>query len=200
MFENKYWWVCRSALDRSLVRDLALEWRAQIVRCMDYGLKVRFLNSHEHVHMLPGVYTMVCELAAEFNIPFVRYSTTDWFYRGDVSGMFRNTLIGALDILAREYKLPGTQPRMFGLSASGRLDFAYLKSLIEQLRPGEVGELMCHPGFFEASEVLDPGLLEYHEWEKELDALLGTEFQALRKKEKVELIGFQDLEKKLLYA
>src|ERR1041384_950574 len=53
------------------------EWRAQIERCLDIGLRVRFLNSHEHVHMLPSLSGVVAELAAQYGIEHVRQTSCD---------------------------------------------------------------------------------------------------------------------------
>ena len=192
-FKDKYWWVYRSSIDRAMVRDLSLEWRAQIERCLDQGIKIKFLNSHEHVHMLPKLFPVACKLAKTYNIQFVRYSTPDWFFLRSLSGAFRNSLMQALCVLDRRSKLPAAQPRMFGLSASGRLDLDYLEVLVERLKPGEVGELMCHPGACEDSDIFDSDLLDYHEWNTEMAALLGDQFRALRTRKNVELIGYTQL-------
>jgi predicted glycoside hydrolase/deacetylase ChbG (UPF0249 family) len=61
--------VLRGRLEPELVLD---EWRAQIRRCRDAGLTLRFLNTHEHVHALPPLYRGIRQLARAFGIPHVR--------------------------------------------------------------------------------------------------------------------------------
>ena len=82
---------------------------------------------------------------------------------------------------------------MFGLSVSGRLDSDYLSATIAELRHGEVGELMCHPGYFDPAEITDPRLRAYHDWEGEFAALTGDEFDRIRERENVQLIGYRHL-------
>ena len=52
------------------------EWRAQIERCLDNGLRVRFLNSHEHMHMLPSLFPVIMMLAKDYNIAHIRFPTS----------------------------------------------------------------------------------------------------------------------------
>ena len=57
------------------IDDVRLEWRAQIERCLEAGLRVSFLNSHEHLHMLPALFPVASALAGEYGIAHVRFPT-----------------------------------------------------------------------------------------------------------------------------
>jgi hypothetical protein len=61
--------------------------------------------------------------------------------------------------------------RFLGMEASGKLDLPYLERSLSRLGAGEIYELMCHPGEFDAQEVTDARLLRYHDWQGELSAL-----------------------------
>src|SRR5438034_5088190 len=52
------------------------EWRAQIERCLAHGLKLRFLNSHEHMHMLPSLFPVAKALAHDYDIRHIRFPTS----------------------------------------------------------------------------------------------------------------------------
>ena len=58
---------------------------------------------------------------------------------------------------------------------------------------GEIYELMCHPGEFDAQEVTDARLLRYHDWQGELSALTSPAARELLHRYRVRLIGYRHL-------
>jgi hypothetical protein len=176
-----------------LLRDVGDEWRAQIRTCVDWGVSPTFLNSHEHVHMLPRLFGIVRELAQEYTIPFVRYTRPEWRYARSGAGLFRNAVMQVLYGLHGRELRRRPMPRMWGLSVSGRVDLGYLQRLVSRLKPGETGELMCHPGRFDPAEIGDPRLLAYHDWDGEYAALMGQAFRKLLARENVRLVRFSAL-------
>jgi predicted glycoside hydrolase/deacetylase ChbG (UPF0249 family) len=52
--------------------ELEAEFRAQVEQVKAAGLKPSHLNSEKHLHMWPSVFDVVCRLAREFEIPYVR--------------------------------------------------------------------------------------------------------------------------------
>ena len=166
------------------------EWRAQIERCLDIGLRVRFLNSHEHVHMLPSLSGVVAELAAQYGIEHVRQTSCDLAWNSPAA-LFRTA---ALKMVSARRGATGHHVEVLGLEVSGKLDRSYLERTIPHLRAGRLYELMCHPGRFDSHEVKDPRLLRYHDWEGELRTLLEPRVRALLDGYCVRLIGYRDLE------
>jgi predicted glycoside hydrolase/deacetylase ChbG (UPF0249 family) len=181
-----------------LSRKIALEtvraeWRAQIETVLRLGLELRFLNSHEHIHMLPGLFTLARELAAEYKIPFVRLTRADWLPPYRFSAVLRSLVLQTLESLSRFHAEYGT-PLFLGLGASGKLDLAYLQKLYAQLQPGRVYELMCHPGLYDPVEMTDSRLLVYHAWEAELALLTGPEVQGLYQKYGISVVNFRNIQ------
>ena len=175
------------------VHEVAAEWRAQIERCLDAGLKLQFLNSHEHIHMLPVLFTLVQAFAKEYQIPHVRLASADLRrYRGG-GALLRGAIIGALAALARR-RATQTVARFLGLEASGKLSLADLDAVTSDLQPGTVYELMCHPGRFDRAEVTDPRLLRYHDWQGELATLTDPRAKALLAERGIRLVGYRDLQ------
>lgn len=171
---------------------VAIEWRTQIEQCMAMGLVVRFLNSHEHIHMLPALFRLVRDLADEFRIPHVRF-TAGRLARGMSSGArVRGAIIMALASINRR-RAKGRFAEFRGLEASGRLNMRALDASTSDLRPGRVYELMCHPGRLDRSEVADPRLLAYHDWEGELATLTDPRARALLEERGIRLIGYRHL-------
>jgi hypothetical protein len=175
------------------IADVRLEWRAQIERCLDKGLTIRFLNSHEHIHMLPPLFRLAGELSREYGVAHVRLSTSDWFRNWKPGALIRDTLMKGLAAI-NQSRLDQPAPVFLGMAESGRLSLAALQNLIPRMQAGGVYELMCHPGFRTETEIDNPQLLQYHDWEGELVALTSAEARALLARHDVRLIGYRDLE------
>lgn len=171
------------------------EWRAQIERCLECGLRVKFLNSHEHVHMLPLLLPVTRELAEDYDIVHVRFSTSKLTDSRSGGALLRSALIKALGILNRSDEATPAAD-FLGMEVSGRLDARYLQSVVPRLRPGRIYELMCHPGKFDPQEIKEPSLLRYHDWEGELSTLTSPTVRELLDRCGVRLIGFRQLETK----
>lgn len=190
-FPDKFWWALRSPIRGSLLDEITDEFTAQIDRCVALGVSPVFLNSHEHVHMLPGVYGVVVRLARQRQIQFVRHSSPDWFHSTSNAGLVRNALVQGLSWLQKANGLEVNAPRMLGLSVSGKLNLQYLKAVGPRLVPGKPAELMCHPGRCEIGDVSDTGLAHYHSWQQELAALLSPEFASIREQFAIEIVGYR---------
>lgn len=174
-------------------RDVQVEWRAQIERCLDAGLKLQFLNSHEHVHMLPGLFKLVQNLADEYRIAHVRLANADlWRSRGG-GAVIRGAIVRTLATVAGR-RVAQPVARFVGLEASGKLRLADLDAVTAGLQPGRVYELMCHPGRVDRAEVRDPRLLGYHDWEGELATLTDPRSRELLRGRRIRLVGYRDLE------
>ena len=156
--------------------DVRGEWRAQIEACQ--GKSLRFLNSHEHIHMLPVLFPLALELAQDYDIPQVRLTQAEWRSPFGVSALIRNTLMQTMQVV-NQRRLKAKTPLFLGLSRSGKLDYDYLATVFAKLKSGQCYELMCHPGRFDPAEISDPRLLAYHDWEGELTLLLSPKVQAL---------------------
>lgn len=175
------------------VPDIKLEWRAQIERCLDKGLTIRFINSHEHIHMLPPLFRVVGELARDYGIAHVRLPSADGFRNWKPGTFIRDTLMKGLAVLNQSH-LDHPAPAFLGMADSGRLSLATLRALLPRLQPGGVYELMCHPGFRDDAEIDNPALFGYHDWEGELTALTSPEAKALLESHGVRLVGYRDLD------
>lgn len=178
--------------------DVRAELAAQIERILDHGIRVTHLDSHQHVHALPGVLDIVLELAGRYQIPFVRAPLE--VVPGNRAlagrGVRRWLEAGALRVFWTAARLAGPgwpqrrSPLFLGFLDGGRLDSARLARLISALRPGRVYELMCHPG-------LAPRETRIRAWnyrhEEELAALTGPVVRAALAARGVRLCGFRDL-------
>jgi len=168
------------------------EWRAQIQRCLDLGLRLTFLNSHEHVHMLPSLHQGVRELANEFGIVHVRAPQPEWGPEFNIAGLLRNTVFVAARMLSTR---SAQEPVLIGVTPSGRLDTGYCAWRLPRLKAGAIYELMCHPGWDDEVARRNPKFDAYHDWEGELRTLTGNDFADLLKRNHIDLVSYSDLQR-----
>ena len=169
------------------------EWRSQIERCIAAGVRPRFLNSHEHVHMLPPLYALTHRLARAYGIRQVRRVTPETLGARSPASLIRVGVMAALAALDRKAG-SGPVPRLLGLAQSGRLDTGYFRRRFPTLKKGSYYELMCHPGYYDPADVPDPRLVRYHAWESELQSFLDESFHELCSRHGIRLIGYRHLE------
>ncbi len=192
-FPDKFTLIRQLALNRINMAAVEGEWRTQLERCISQGIKVYFLNSHEHVHMLPGLFSMVGRLARDYSIPHIRVVVSEWHTKNKIGAGAKNLI---MEILGRcapsEYRT--RSPVMLGLAQSGKLDQSYLARTLPSLKPDKVYELMCHPGYYRPGEIVDPALLRYHKWDQERELLCSEYVKQLCHRHAVQLIGYRHLE------
>lgn len=170
--------------------EVAGEWRAQITRCLAAGLELQFLNSHEHVHMLPALQPVIRTLADEFRIRHVRWATTPL----RVADGIGNARALALNLLCARVAERRHVPRLVGVADSGRLDVPALTRLLESLDADGDYELMCHPGHdAPAGAVMPAHVRSYHFWQRELATLGDARVQAALRGNAVTLARYRDL-------
>jgi len=131
------------------------ELRAQIERVLTSGLRVTHLNGHQHLHLLPRIFRVVCSLARQYAIPYVRIVD-------DHGGAARPISMRALSSLGRRGRMTGlTNDRTIGVSGAGHLEDVV--PLLDHVRG--VTELVTHPGI---------GVSGYawgYDWDRETRAL-----------------------------
>jgi len=188
----------RWALGRVRRADVQVEWSAQIERVLGQGIHVTHLDSHQHLHALPGLADLASALAARYRIPFVRVPVEP--LRMDrplnlhsISRMLGSAVLRASWTLARLAAAPATvnlPPRFLGFHDGGRLNRDRLRRLLDSLRPGRVYELMCHPGFTPEK----PDVKSWHyRHEMELQALTDPLIRSEIAARGIQLCSFKDL-------
>jgi predicted glycoside hydrolase/deacetylase ChbG (UPF0249 family) len=178
-FPNAYVMSMLLMTGKMSLADIRTEWRAQIEVCQSQ--KLRFLNSHEHIHMLPVLFPLVLELAQDFGIDHVRLSQAEWLSPFGLSALIRNALIKTMQLINQRH-IKINRPLFLGLSRSGKLDYEYLTMIFSKLKSGQSYELMCHPGHYNPAEISNARLLAYHDWEGELALLQSPKVHDLYEK------------------
>lgn len=169
--------------------EVMLELRAQVSRVQALGAQVDHLDTHQHLHLLPGMRRLIEGLAAELDLP-VRWPrelpSLRWAVR-PVAGLKAALLTG----LARARRT--SQVRRIpshGVFDSGALTERRLLRLVSKLEHGN-NEIVCHPGLSPGVIAEDPGWR--YQWETEFAAVCSPKVRALIKDRGIELCSFAQL-------
>ncbi|MBI5836269.1 MAG: ChbG/HpnK family deacetylase [Candidatus Eisenbacteria bacterium] len=130
---------------------VAIEWEAQIARVRDAGLEPLYLDSHQHLHLAPGLFEVTVRLAKRFGIRAVRAPADAAPGR---AGPMRAAMLRALFGLGRRARTAARRAGLFtpdgtvGVAEAGRLRASHLRAALPWMGPG-VWELVSHPGMGE---------------------------------------------------
>ncbi len=179
--------------------QLRRELEAQVVRILESGVQISHIDSHQHLHVFPGVLSIVMELAAKYGIRAVRWPHEA--LRGDIlkESLRRPGRLAEMAVLRSLTDKSGVGPdlwrtdRFIGFFWGGRLSSARLRLLLGQLGQGEVTELMCHPGLCDPSS---PYSHWGYDWAGELAALTSPAIRAETQALGIDLVGFREVEMK----
>ncbi len=171
--------------------DMETEFRAQITKAQRTGLSFSHLDSHQHLHMLPGVLAMAAKLAREYGIGAMRYPDQT---RRSAAGSGR-----ASELLALRATCRLARPAMRGngllvadhfrgFTEAGRWDSDALADTICDLDSG-LTEICCHPG---ADDSIDARLGWGYRWEQELAALTNPRVAAAVEQEGIRLTTYRE--------
>ena len=174
-------------------RDIENEFRAQIEKCLVAGLKLSHLDSHQHTHTMPSLFTLVLRLGNEYGIRGIRIPR-GWPTLSDVAAdRFLPKCVLCLlahgDAMCfRRGHCVATQ-RFAGLFESGDLTEAKLLRILIGLREGTT-ELVCHPGCKDVSP-------RYASWNQrrqtELASLTSASAKKVVREQGIELINYSQL-------
>jgi hopanoid biosynthesis associated protein HpnK len=176
------------------LEEVECELEAQIQKVMSYGITVSHLDSHQHLHMLPQVLAITIKLAKKYGIGAIRLPReTIRRYMFSGQGAARRMLqLLILNMFCRFGKNTNSTrvDEFVGFFFSGNLHKNNLGKLLECLPTSGTCELMCHPGFDDASTRY--GHWGYH-WSNELNALTDPEMADFLRQRNVALISYRQL-------
>lgn len=177
--------------------EIELEAVAQIRRVQAAGLRVTHVDTHKHTHLFPRVARPLMRAAISCGVPAIRNPfEQEWSAR-----LTRGSLVRKLEVrllrgfqssftrLLRAAGLRSTDGSI-GVSATGSLDEAALRLLLDRAEPG-TWELVCHPGYNDSDlQAVTTRLRGTRDVERQ--ALLKLLPEAVQSK-RIQLVSFADL-------
>lgn len=180
---------------RISLQEIKEEWRLQIKKVQQSGLRLTHLDSHQHLHLVPGILKIVLELADEFAISCLRCPRETQLAAG-IPSVFRLIARSGLSLLS-SYAQPFIKQKcittddFLGMLWGGSMSEEKLKTVLSNMTLKGTTELMVHPGVDDRYLKEKTGW-DYH-WEEEKNALVSAEIIRLLKKLQVSLINYGDL-------
>ena len=184
------------------MREVEIEWSAQISKVRDAGVEPTHLDGHKHVHMLPGLFEVALRLAKRHGIGAIRVSHEASSLRAALStGERRAAVVLKQGVQARGLKLLARDAReqaeragvstadyFCGIAQTGELTKEGVARLLRSLPEGTT-ELMCHPGY--ADEALRKTATRLQaSRQKEVEILTDIEIRNLVASQGIRLIDY----------
>jgi hopanoid biosynthesis associated protein HpnK len=143
------------------LREVEMEWEAQIEKVRDAGIQPTHLDGHKHVHMLPGLFETALRLAKRYGIGAIRVAHEASSLRAALSTgeelhtaavLKQGVQARGLKFLARDAREQAeragisTADYFCGIAQTGEMTKQGVAQLVRSLPEGTT-ELMCHPGY-----------------------------------------------------
>ena len=187
--------VKRFVTGRVRLEEVKAELGAQLQKLEQAGLKLTHVDSHQHMHTLPGILGIVLELAKSAGIKAVRAPRAPLFC-GEFGGIGQligrwglGTLAWLAAVNARRENLFTTE-HFVGIVAGEAVNEHYFMNIIRNLKTGTT-EVMMHPGM--DNRVLVPACNWNHDFEAELTAIISSRVRELVTVGHVEITNFRAL-------
>lgn len=179
---------------RSAIRT---ELAAQIQWVLDNGLTPTHLDSHNHIHTLPPIYPIVCDLARRFEIPAVRYT----FEPKDLCRMpwplpaeYGRQRARTARIMARINRIQNSRflktDALLGIAHKGKIDVSFFKA-VTLYSSARTAEVMTHPGLADTAGQDETKL--QHQQRLELEALCSERTKQHFNDAKIKLTHYGNL-------
>jgi len=177
--------------------DVRRELTAQVQKVVDCGLQVTHLDSHQHLHILPGIIEIIIDIAKDFGIKAIRIPREPYFFIGGYPfSLMRFISRGGLSCLSQlaSRKIKNNQlhtsDHFFGMLAGCNMQEKYLYPILKAL-PDGISEIMIHPG------TDDDIVNRTYNWnlhgQEELKAVTSKRIGQLLQDQKIQLISFQGI-------
>lgn len=72
IFSMNYLYLILMQYNKEVQKQIENEFRAQIEKAIQNGVKINRLDSHVHTHAIPEIFKIACKLAKEYNIEYIR--------------------------------------------------------------------------------------------------------------------------------
>lgn len=184
----------RYVANKVCLKQVHKELEAQIQKVLDHGVRVSHLDSHQHLHMLPGIFRIVERLAKEYGIKVIRspveplhsYMVQD---KQKISRTLQLVILRGISSFCGHSNLQQCDS-FVGFYFGGQLNKANFFTVLEFLPSSGTCELMCHPGAFDPKD-------RYGHWdyrhEEELAALTDPSIHEWIETHNVKLTNFSHL-------
>lgn len=177
--------------------EIGQELTAQIEKVLETGLTITHLDSHQHMHVVPGIDDIVIDLARRYHVSAIRIPAEPYLFIGGFPWTLPRFIgRGALTYLANRARRKCLQAGLtttnhfYGMIGGGTMLPQYFSRIITELPEGS-SEIMIHPG--KHNQLLNANYPWCYHWQDELEATLQSAVQDELARQHIELISFKEL-------
>ena len=194
-FYDNYLVFLKKFMQGKIVKhEIKAELSAQIERALATGLTITHIDSHQHIHVFPGIAEIVSELAVKYGVQRVRVPAESIFFGGGILAdpvrwVGKAGLTFCAYLARKKFKKAGLEypQAFFGMMYGGSLTETHINEIISVL-PDGIAEIMTHPGL-DNKKLGQYFPWKYH-WEEELKGLVSPTTRNNLHKNNVTLINF----------
>lgn len=170
-FKLSWLQIMLKSVRKEFRRQAAIEFRAQIKRTQGLLRQAGFtgrvrLDSHQHIHMIPGIFKTVCSLTKEFDVEYIRLTREPLLPFFRVKGLWKTYSVVNLakNILLNLFAIPDryllkrlklNYNYFFGLLITGKMDYERVVKLIPQMPTDHNLEVVLHAGRMLEAEITE---------------------------------------------
>ncbi|AJQ27712.1 ChbG/HpnK family deacetylase [Pelosinus fermentans] len=188
----------RYCLGKIKLNDIHKELTAQVQKVMDSGIAVTHLDSHQHMHIVPGIIDVTIDIAKSFDIKKIRIPAEPFSFLGGYPFqtariIARGGLTFLAEIARRKIQKQGfvAPEHFFGMLAGGNMHEEYLLRILTSLPEG-TSEIMIHPGTNDS--ILQKMYNWNYHWQAELNSVTSSKISQHIIDHHIQLISFRELE------
>ena len=180
---------------RISLAEVRAELAAQLEKIQRAGVKLTHVDSHQHLHHVPGIVKIVLELASSAGLRAMRVADAKLFDGelktfGQFVGRFGLNSLAKFAAFHAHRKNFATPNHFAGIVAGEAVDENFMLKLIENLRDGTT-EVMLHPGT--DNKILQDFCQWDHDFEAELAAVTSPKVLAALEAENISAVNFAAL-------
>jgi len=96
-YHNSFGSVLQKSFDKDFLEELEEDYRLQIEEAIKH-FKPQHIDSHVHMHAIPNIFKLVCKLAKEYQIPYVRTQFEKPYLIPDLKMLSKTNLINLVKV------------------------------------------------------------------------------------------------------
>jgi predicted glycoside hydrolase/deacetylase ChbG (UPF0249 family) len=203
--------IILSITNQNFLKQVENEFDAQINKLSQLGIGIDHINSQQHVHMIPSLFSIVQKLAQRHRVKYVRYSNENFFLVTNFPEIvipFLNMNIVKfllMKVFSLFIYLPARRRVNFiGLLYTTKTDKKVLHYILEHV-DNKLSEVLLHPAYFQISKS-DKKFFDYNKQKclgfmkdpsrvVELTALTNPNLKSLISTRNIKLVSYRDLSK-----